>query len=181
MLGTVTIRLLYRFSRMKFTVPWTFRSMEPTAVTATEQPSTPSARRARKPGTCPSSSKPTWCLLHHGCRRRERPQSCGMRNSDCGRIRSTGCDHRVSRPPKRSTRQVRLVDSTPGGRRPLHLSPANRIRWVGSFRRAAAGLYGRSNIGSAPCECLLWITSHLRCDARLHLRCPTGIVNDVVD
>ena len=38
---------------------------------ASEQPSTPSSRRARKPGTCPSASKPTWCLLHHGCSRTE--------------------------------------------------------------------------------------------------------------
>ena len=81
---------------------------------ASEQPSTPSSRRARKPGTCPSSSKPTWCLLHHGCSRTEAAQSCGMRNSNFGRVRSTDGGHRVSRPPKRSTRQLHLATQLRG-------------------------------------------------------------------
>ena len=45
---------------------------------------------------------------------RKRPQSCGMRNSNFGRIRSTDGGHRVSRPPKRSTRQLHLATQLRG-------------------------------------------------------------------
>ena len=107
--------------------PGSFRVWNLPRRPATEQPSTPSSRRAGKVGTYPASSEPTRCLLHHGCGRQERPQSRSVRKRDGSGCRSADRGYCVSRSEKCDTRQVRLVDSTPGRRRALHLSLTNRI------------------------------------------------------